>query len=668
MKLPHYFLFVGLICGISCSRTEKNYRQRAYEVLSESVSNRETFESLIEGLENDPAKLEAFYFLVANMPGKYTYTTSADSAYWKALERIGGLYHKYEPEQRPYMIRDVLDSVYFSAGGHSVIHPDLDYITAEFLLANIDSAFNQWSRVPWANDYSQKDFYNWVLPYRTISAPIENWREKALSLDKPEGYYSTDGVYQRAVTLILDLDYGFSTAARYPFPLTFGQMLLTREGACGELSDYITQLFRAHGIPASSELVPNWANRSSSHAWNAVILPNGEFEPIGIDSAGILELNNKVPKIYRRRFSIDPNDVLYRYRDGESIPPFFSQYDLMDVTARYNLPVSNITVKNLKKEDTKIVWLSVFNNIRWVPVAYAQNKKGSAVFQDVAREGIIRKGEKFGRASKIGRETDVRYDGIGKGIVYMPTYYIDGENIPAGPPFILQPVGTKRELNPHTNQRQTVRMTRKYPKHIKFVQREESLIGGYFEGANRKDFSDAEVIDRIAEVQPFPFFENKPNHKGPFRYVRYVAPDSTFGNIAEIRLYSGEKQLSGRAFGVPGADPTQGPAAAFDGDNLSYYFAERANDVWVGLELDEPHELTMLTYVSRTDDNDIRVGDVYEMWYWNDGWQSLGVQAANEHFLEWEGVPVGALYYIRNLTRGREQRIFTYENGEVTWW
>lgn len=31
-------------------------------------------------------------------------------------------------------------------------------------------------------------------------------------------------------------------------------------------------------------------------------------------------------------------------------------------------------------------------------------------------------------------------------------------------------------------------------------------------------------------------------------------------------------------------------------------------------------------------------------------------------------VPKGALYLLRDLTKGKDERIFTYENGVQVWW
>jgi hypothetical protein len=52
----------------------------------------------------------------------------------------------------------------------------------------------------------------------------------------------------------------------------------------------------------------------------------------------------------------------------------------------------------------------------------------------------------------------------------------------------------------------------------------------------------------------------------------------------------------------------------------------------------------------------------------NDEWISMGTQIAKDQFLLYEDVPSGGLHILHNLTRGREERIFPYENGKQVFW
>jgi len=47
----------------------------------------------------------------------------------------------------------------------------------------------------------------------------------------------------------------------------------------------------------------------------------------------------------------------------------------------------------------------------------------------------------------------------------------------------------------------------------------------------------------------------------------------------------------------------------------------------------------------------------------------LGRKTGDHHFyLQYDNVPENSLLLLRNHTKGREERIFTYENGKQVWW
>ncbi len=66
--------------------------------------------------------------------------------------------------------------------------------------------------------------------------------------------------------------------------------------------------------------------------------------------------------------------------------------------------------------------------------------------------------------------------------------------------------------------------------------------------------------------------------------------------------------------------------------------------------------------------NAIFPGEHYELFFWNGHWESLGAQEATDTVLVYRGVPRGALLWLRNLDKGVQERIFTYENGRQVWY
>ena len=61
-------------------------------------------------------------------------------------------------------------------------------------------------------------------------------------------------------------------------------------------------------------------------------------------------------------------------------------------------------------------------------------------------------------------------------------------------------------------------------------------------------------------------------------------------------------------------------------------------------------------------------GTEYELFFFNDGWQSLGTMVTGEKPLKWRDVPDGGLYWLVAKDSRKEERIFTLENGRQVWW
>jgi hypothetical protein len=159
-----------------------------------------------------------------------------------------------------------------------------------------------------------------------------------------------------------------------------------------------------------------------------------------------------------------------------------------------------------------------------------------------------------------------------------------------------------------------------------------------------------------------------------YRYLRYVGSVGSYTNVAEIEFYSRENDLYNKLFGnIIGTEDYRSDKctkeAAFDGNIMTYFATALDSGGWVGLDLGKPQKIDRICYLSRNDDNGIRPGDVYELFYWDAGkWNSLGRKTADDFVLKYDNCPVGALFLLRNHTRGVEERIFTYENDKQVWW
>lgn len=91
------------------------------------------------------------------------------------------------------------------------------------------------------------------------------------------------------------------------------------------------------------------------------------------------------------------------------------------------------------------------------------------------------------------------------------------------------------------------------------------------------------------------------------------------------------------------------------------------NEALAKIMFDKPvHNLFL---IPRTDDNYIHPGDTYELFYHAgfDGWKSLGRKTAESSSINYK-VPLNTVLWLKNHTRGREERPFTIQGDWQVWW
>lgn len=609
-------LFIALLCLSACSKND-----RLEYALEFAGDNRNELEKVLEYYKNNVPKLKAACFLIENMPGHY--------------------------------------GVYKDKNGNDVIKQDARIITADYLIRNIDFSFDVWKQNLWGKYVSFNDFCELILPYRISNEPLEEWREAYYK----EFRYILDqaGVTEDMVIAcqlinlqIQEYDrFNFHAVEPYINPL---KLLRDRAGGCVEQTALVTFACRALGIPVGIDGVIKNPDSNHRHQWNFVLDTTGNtiaFTDRNTDPQRNIPPKGKFfmhanPKamgvVYRYTYA--RQDELSEYLLNEKyIPNSFSNYFMKNVSDLYFVEneVSILCDENYTKDN--VVYLAVFNNANWEPVLYSQIKKKQAAFKCLE-----------------------------PGIVFLPVYCRADGIHPAGSPFYFSKDENKLVKLNITNKNQTMLVTRKNPVRETIRQYMQRVVGGIFEGANNIDFIGSTILYEITDINKLSFHDCEIQTDKAFKYLRYLSPDGSFGNIAEIEFYNKSgKKIEGDIIGTESLyndDLQYGRESVFDGDPLSFFETKQLNGSWVGLKLDRPESIGKIRYLSRNDDNNIRMGDVYKLYYWGvNGWNLLGRKTGDIfQQLIFEDVPVGTLYWLRNITRGKEERIFTYENGEQIWW
>lgn len=419
-------------------------------------------------------------------------------------------------------------------------------------------------------------------------------------------------------------------------------LLKYQTGNCRDEASYVIYLSRSVGVPAAIDFTPHWGNRSNSHSWSVLLKPDGKATPFYMgcvpgDTAQYFHPYKKT-KIFRRTFRI--NQVMQHDFDGEkNVPALFKIPTFTDVTNEYYQTTDIVRSIPGKYSDHKVAYICVYDNKRWEPVYYGTIDKGKVVFKS-----------------------------MGRGILYSTCICKDGQMVPIENPYVLETNGKVREIKPSAR-RVTLRLYRKYP----YMGREDyfnfRMWNGKFQGSHTRDFStptDLYVFEGMTEGC---WYERSVEDKETYRYLRYIGPNGSFCNINELEFFdkSGNK-LTGK---IIGTDGVQGKTkeTVFDGNILTGFQGNSPDGHWVGLRLTRPSQVGKIRFIPRNDGNCIEVGDKYQlMMYDKLQWKVLAVQVATSNVITFSHIPHGGLYLLSNLTKGSEERIFTYENDKQIWW
>jgi hypothetical protein len=196
---------------------------------------------------------------------------------------------------------------------------------------------------------------------------------------------------------------------------------------------------------------------------------------------------------------------------------------------------------------------------------------------------------------------------------------------------------------------------------------------GRFQGANRRDFKDAVDLHTMDD-SPFPYWnEVVVNNDKEFRYLRYKTSPYGYFDFGELEFYRAQQKLTGEFFipsGSENARKVGNLSDANDNDMTTSFSVTGMYDVWLGMDLGKKSRIDKIRFTAGMDIPKTRIilDHLYELFYWNDGWISLGRQTANEARLHFKNIPRNALYFLHDCTESKEERIFTLENGQQVWW
>lgn len=577
--------------------------------------------------KSDPLKLKAAEYLISNMVAQYAVAGKT----MERLKRDIDTTLQSQPRALKLMGYLIAARIAIEQGDYTIEY-DLNTITSDYLIRNIERSFEIWEEIRNHYDLSCEDFFEYVLPYRINNEPLIEWKDTAyyhlydfrkgenmgFSLSHYESYVSTK------VNVHMDF-WAFTNKLSDPLFKKY-KIDCIDKAYCMRI---INQLF---GIPTAVDFVPHYPTKENRHYWT--IIRDHRF----VNSKYYYANTPYTAKVYRKTGFINPIPV----DEHNFIPRFIRDPYKTDVTEEYE----NVARLEYKFEtcqpDTKYAYLCVFNNLAWNEVAWGEMRRGKVTFE------------------KIGRD-----------IVYMPCYYHGNSQVFAAYPLWVRTDGEVKSLIPDKNCPQTLRLNRKFTYNVVGEYWGTAIKGVQLRATN--DLS-KEPYDSIAVIRHYNCMAYDTLHVNTtkkYKYWMLMKERYSHPEFASVQFVQKDGSILNAAstFTIDATGKMREDGlisqCIFNDELLDYGALSKI----AGVEFEKPVSVDVMRYISRNDKNGVYPGDTYELLYFDKGeWVSLGRKVATADYIEYENVPSGALYWLRNRTEGKEERPFTVRNGRVRFW
>ena len=634
-------------------------------------------------IERDTLKYAAARFLIENMPYHHSgvrihkdndtlarWRHETDSIYYSIVQGIKmdkfpwdslGVVKK---ARREMIEADTLPDPVID---YSVLC-DITELDFDFLSNHIDNAFRVWRESPFACNLNFDEFKEYILPYRCVEGygfnetgrTYHDLFAKYVMADSTADLRTAVQYYNAAINNLRDLN-GKTHRTR----LAGVYDLYSRDfHDCVDVASYGCNILRACGLPVVVEHNICYRSLSGRHyhcsvyndstdTWQTF---NAESSLPGDGDWAFAETAN----VYRSTYAAQKNTPPFLKAEGEYVPSVLNDPCIKDVTS-YLAKTTSITLPFPDTTGCNLAYLATYSR-DWqgvIPVTW----------------GVINKSD-----------GTVTFEHAMPGILYFPIYYPEERFRTFGQPFYIEMEDSLPVIKeiPYIDDADTARtsatLTRKYPRKPNMKRVAEELVGGRFIGSRKGDFSDAVTLLEIKEA-PQPALLTYPlAHTGRYKSYRFQASEEhPWANISMLEW------LAPESFGYANTMPAMrrhilSPADTGLVTREQHLVRMMDADTWdkmswkaeydgnmqtapsiypnITLWLDEPQVVTHVRFSPKNADNGICVGDMYELCYWENGWQSYGMAKAEYEYVEFRNVPKGRLYWLKNHTRGKEEMPF----------
>lgn len=710
--IRHVYFLCFVLLLIAC---KSPYQKEICEALEQAGDNREELIKVLSYFKKKGAmQYESACYLISNMKyHKSIVNIHSDSLFESFFHRIDSIYlpnlGKITQEEvflpTPFNEMQLLASKEFCKLlpllHKQVYTSDLECVKADYLIDNIESAFEAWSTSPFLKNLSFEEFKESVLPYRTTDearmfkrSTLCNRYKHVLISSEFTNVMEVLERYKEYVAKVRWVCKAVEPQKRMGF---YDLFFFNYRSDCHTIANWTCNLLRSCGIPAVYEFTPLWKDRGSIHHWCASPDSSGIFQPytppnnnLGEDLEYYLSYAGKV---YRKSYGANPASPYFLAHEDEYIPSVFLTPLIWDQTFRYHQTVTlripygeeltnrmaylcmgikdNLSVVGWGVVDTdkkELVFEQVPLNTLFFPVYFQGEVMKSISSPFMIQTAAVRKDIPLPHMTNhLEKILDITRKADGLYLTKNITKKIDGLS------YIT--------LNCDTSLKRDLLLLRKYPEKRNLKVLYEKMKGNVWLGGNSID----KITDTLCVLDyvPFPYLQEiELKHPGKYRYYRYAAADGRSVDIAHMEFLSpfmygyflekptplpifedkatNDKVDSGvyRIKGRP-VVTEKSVELAFDG-NMETYASSSVLDI----DFRIPVEVTHIRFAPRNANNSIVPGNTYALMYYDGRWKKADVRKAKYNYVYFKNIPNATLYWLRNLTGGIEESSFFYINDK----
>jgi hypothetical protein len=683
------FLIITICLFSNCNDL---YSQNDLETtLKLAGSNRIELERVLSHYDKDKdsLKYKAAKYLISNMKNHYSrhnvfftndnHLKALDLLVSSAVKQfklgVGVAKQKQEVWEQNRLVKKQLYSLVKGIKTQSVPHKNFDVnnLKSDWLIKHIDIAFSVLDKSSLIDENDFDVFLETLLPYRYLVEQLTIKEGYPFLLLKEiiniNEIKDTRVVVETLKSFFERID-RLTAGINHKNDLGFFNILKWGKLSCNQQTVLATQIMNGLGIPTYVDFTPSWLNRDNAHSWCVVQDSIGNFHPFSpwwqsIDDSNSNEVYRKnyfkrVSKVYRSSFRINEDSPVNFKHDDEKVVPFFDTFHLKDVTHEYHNTYSiTISLEQYEKREHNLAYLSVFSPRGWKPIGW-------------------------GRINK--KKHSVKFDNVPVGSVYLASLFLKNRIKPVSSAFYINLKGEAIKIRANSKDRVSMKLFEKFPEKERLLDFRKQLIKGKFQGSNDSKFNTYEnlyVFDNVPKnyIESISVLSSK-----EYRYVRFISDNKQGVNMAVMEYFGKAKnneaiikgsspyildigvseqlnnnitKLSGRFISNNSKANQEILKLGFDG-NMETFSKEN----WVGIDFGSRQRIHSIRYAARNANNRINIGDTYELFYYDDVgvWTYLGAKKAKYNFLSFKNVPSGTMYWLKNLTKGKEELPFIYTN------